>query len=259
MEMTLAFGDKEMKTAVYIKMDATDQLLLSKGVCRQLSIIHYHPDAEIWRDGQHKKRLKPIQKEPKIPRVSCSVRLLKTVRLPPLHSSIAAVQTEESDACLLLEPLPSSPTSPFKIPALVETDPGGVAHVLISNPEKFPRKCLQGDELATATAAVVVKPTVHPSLHTTTTAVSPRSSVHGISTADRVNKLFTLLPKKEVSLSTSECEQLHQCLRDHHIVSLLWKTMKGEKRISYRWRFRLMMPLLRNSIYAVFHLEFETR
>ena len=162
--MTFAFGGKEMSTAVYIKMDATDQLLLSEGVCRQLSIIHYHPYAEIWRGSRCKKRLKLIQKESKIPWVSCLVWLLKTVRLPPHHSSIAAVQTEENDACLLLEPLPSSPTSPFKIPDLVETNPGGIAHVLISNPEKFPRKYMQGDELATVTAAIVVKPTLHPSL-----------------------------------------------------------------------------------------------
>ena len=33
-----------MKTKLYIKMDAYDQWLLSKGVCRQLAIIDYHPD-----------------------------------------------------------------------------------------------------------------------------------------------------------------------------------------------------------------------
>ena len=32
-----------MKTMVYIKMDASDQLLLSEGVCRQLGIVMYHP------------------------------------------------------------------------------------------------------------------------------------------------------------------------------------------------------------------------
>ena len=32
-----------MKTTVYIKMDAPDQLLLSEGVCRQLGIVTCHP------------------------------------------------------------------------------------------------------------------------------------------------------------------------------------------------------------------------
>ena len=31
-----------MKTPVYVKMDAKEQLLLSEGVCRQLGIVTYH-------------------------------------------------------------------------------------------------------------------------------------------------------------------------------------------------------------------------
>ena len=31
-----------MKTPVYIKMDAKEQLLLSEGVCRQLGVVTYH-------------------------------------------------------------------------------------------------------------------------------------------------------------------------------------------------------------------------
>ena len=33
MDLDITFGDKTMKTAVYIKMDAVDQLLLLEGVC----------------------------------------------------------------------------------------------------------------------------------------------------------------------------------------------------------------------------------
>ena len=46
MDLDVSFGDKTMKTAIYIKMDAHDQLLLSEGVCRQLGIISYHPDVQ---------------------------------------------------------------------------------------------------------------------------------------------------------------------------------------------------------------------
>lgn len=35
--------------AVYIKMDAPDQLLLSEIVCRQLEIVTYHDSVEEWR------------------------------------------------------------------------------------------------------------------------------------------------------------------------------------------------------------------
>ena len=44
MELHVSFGERTMKTSVYIKMDAYDQLLLSEGVCRQLGIISYHSD-----------------------------------------------------------------------------------------------------------------------------------------------------------------------------------------------------------------------
>ena len=44
MELHVSFGERTMKTSVYIKMDAYDQLLLSEGVCRQLGIISYRSD-----------------------------------------------------------------------------------------------------------------------------------------------------------------------------------------------------------------------
>ena len=37
MELEVKFGDKTIKTVVYIKMDAQEQLLLPEGVCRQLA------------------------------------------------------------------------------------------------------------------------------------------------------------------------------------------------------------------------------
>ena len=46
MDLDISFDGKTMRTPVYIKMDATDQLLLSEGVCRQLGVITYHPNVE---------------------------------------------------------------------------------------------------------------------------------------------------------------------------------------------------------------------
>jgi len=48
MELTITFGDKEMSTQVYIKLDAADQSLLSEGVCWLLDIVTYHPAVEKW-------------------------------------------------------------------------------------------------------------------------------------------------------------------------------------------------------------------
>ena len=35
-----------MKTAVYVKMDPPEDLLLSEGICRQLGILIYHPEVQ---------------------------------------------------------------------------------------------------------------------------------------------------------------------------------------------------------------------
>ena len=43
-EVDIEFQGKTMKTRVYVKMDAPEELLLSEGVCRQLSIVSYHPE-----------------------------------------------------------------------------------------------------------------------------------------------------------------------------------------------------------------------
>ena len=41
MNLDITFDGKIMRTAVYIKMDSHDSLLLSEGVCHQLGIISY--------------------------------------------------------------------------------------------------------------------------------------------------------------------------------------------------------------------------
>jgi len=54
MQMEISCGERKMKTSMYIKTDAYDQLL-SKGVCRQLGIIVYHPDVHPFKQKQEEK------------------------------------------------------------------------------------------------------------------------------------------------------------------------------------------------------------
>ena len=46
MDLDIAFQDRTMKTPVYVKMNASEPLLLSEGMCHQLGIISYHPDVK---------------------------------------------------------------------------------------------------------------------------------------------------------------------------------------------------------------------
>ena len=45
-KVDIEFQGKTMNTCVYVKMDAPEELLLSEGVCQQLSIISYHPEVQ---------------------------------------------------------------------------------------------------------------------------------------------------------------------------------------------------------------------
>ena len=63
MDLDISFSDQVIHTPIYIKMDAHDQLLLSRGVCRQLSIISYHKDVEKWRGGKKQATSADIQSQ----------------------------------------------------------------------------------------------------------------------------------------------------------------------------------------------------
>ena len=58
--MEIKFKDKAMKTPVYIKMGAHDQLLLSEGLCCQLGVVSYDLAVQVWRGG---KQAKPKQEK----------------------------------------------------------------------------------------------------------------------------------------------------------------------------------------------------
>ena len=77
-----------MRTPIYFKMDAPEQLLLSEGVCRQLGIITYHTEVQPVERGKADKPTK-ISKTAKdgncvVPTVR--VRLVKDVRILPNES-----------------------------------------------------------------------------------------------------------------------------------------------------------------------------
>ena len=46
MDLKISFGEKDMVSPIYVKMDTPDPLLLSEGVCRQLGIVQYHQSVQ---------------------------------------------------------------------------------------------------------------------------------------------------------------------------------------------------------------------
>ena len=76
---------------MYVKMEASEQLLLSEGACHQLDIVTYHPEVQQWRKWQTRRH--QHQEEAQVPPVR--VKLVKSIWLPPSHSAVV-------DAKLLL-------------------------------------------------------------------------------------------------------------------------------------------------------------
>ena len=95
--LELSVGDRSMKTPVYVRMNARNQLLLSEGVCRQLQIAKYHPDAISVSPG------KPPPKNV-TPPCHVDVELVKSVKVPPRSSIIAPIHVNGIDGDVLLEP-----------------------------------------------------------------------------------------------------------------------------------------------------------
>lgn len=90
MDLDITFGDVTMRTPVYIKTDAPDQLLLSEGVCHQLGIISYHKDIQEWR-GRDKDTSRG-EAGATVPAVRVS--FVSSVQIPPRQSTIVEVAVD---------------------------------------------------------------------------------------------------------------------------------------------------------------------
>ena len=111
-DLDVSFADKKMRTPIYVKMDAHDQLLLSEGICRQLGIITYHTSVERWRGGKGGKTPqtapKPQEKAPTTANVpTVRVSLVQSEYFLPHQSRMVEVKTDSArihdGGCVLFE------------------------------------------------------------------------------------------------------------------------------------------------------------
>ena len=143
MDMDLSFADKTMRTTVYIKMDAHDQLLLSEGVCRQLGIVSYHPSV-----CTGKATKKTTARVPTI-----RVNLIQSLQLPPNQGATISVKLEGDTDCVKHSLLVQNRESIEKDTGLTVEDvvipppKSGVSQIVIHNRSGFTvcsRGCMSG-------------------------------------------------------------------------------------------------------------------
>ena len=221
MDLTIEFDDKVLTIPVYVKMDAFDQLLLS-GVCRQLGMVTYHPQVEIWRD---RKKMNPPEDEKTIvPMVR--VRLVESLHLPSYHGLVVPVDLVSKDFdptqlyCLEAGTIGSSLSVED---TLVCPDPNGRAFIAVTNSTGYSEAMENGTEIGVATPIHVVEPD-----HT----LDPAS----------VNTVYTVEQSVECKAQLAECidiespevtgsegrQELLDVITDFHEAFSLSSTDRGE-------------------------------
>ena len=216
MDLDISFLDRTMKTTIYVKMDAGDQLLLSEGVCRQLGILSYHPQIS------SKKASKKGDIVAIVPMVRVS--LVQSLRLPSEQSSLVHVKLEgaqDSEEPLIVEQ--GEELAGLQVEsAVVSCSLDGYAHVLVTNQSDATLKVSKGTLVARAEA---VDEIVSPESFTDEEYVNVRR-VTSTSEELRKQKVREMVDLTEVPLN--EKSMLHDFLADHHRAFSLEEGERGQ-------------------------------
>ena len=163
MNLDISFDGRTMNTAVYVKMDAHDQLLLSEGVCRQLGIITYHRAVQPLRGGLRRDGHSGEADEThaKVPTVRVS--LVQSLSLLPHQSSTVQVRVDPYKSLrkpLLVEhDIRMEESTGFQMDdALIEPTEEGLAQLVISNPSGCSRTLSSGTLLGEAVEVTLMAP-----------------------------------------------------------------------------------------------------
>ena len=234
MDLDITFDDKTIRTSVYIKMNAHDQLLLSEGECRQLGIVHYHPDIQKWNGGRRKRAEHQKVKTATVPTVR--VRLVQTLRLLPQQSTVIKVQIQEGHQ--MTKPLMLEPDSSLEesaglqvVDGLLEPGEDGEAHILVANTTGFTQNIEQGLELGSvieATPISVPDQITQDDTRLSHAHLDVKTIISQESSEARKKKLFELLPQEKSHISPNEQQKLYTLLAEQNEAFSLMEDERGE-------------------------------
>ena len=127
MDLHIKFGEKCICETVYVKLDASDALLLSEHVCCELNIVSYHPDVHPVPELDRKKSKGKKGKKVKI-------KLIQTVRLPAVSSAVVQVKVKELTGTHLMLELDKSWHDILRVSdCLLKSNDGDTAPIIVSN------------------------------------------------------------------------------------------------------------------------------
>ena len=158
----MSFADKKMRTPIYVKMDAHNQLQ-----SRQLGIITYHTSVERWRGGKGGGKTpqtapKPQEKAPTTANgPTVSVSLVQSEHFLPHQSRMVEVKTDSArihDGGYVLFESTSEDGVAVMEPALIPTTAGTPVRVMASNPTGSSFRLEEGCEIGELSGADVIEP-----------------------------------------------------------------------------------------------------
>ena len=260
MDLDITFNGKTMRTPVYIKTNAHEQLLLSEGVCRQLDILRYHPDVEPWRGGKKRDQTQtrtvgpahqegssqdpveqtttgevvegPVMEIAEVPTVR--VMLVQSLRLLPHQGASVTVQLDsdsglQNTESMLLEP--SCHQSPVEVhDSLLKFNRDGHGQVAVYNPTGCSCFLEAGAELGEASVVTIVQPNLAEAAgdHNSQDSSPPfLKHITGSCAVQRKQEIKELVGEPAL-LTPEQTAKLHQFLGEHHKAFCLEANERGE-------------------------------
>ena len=206
-------------------MDATDQLLLSEGVCRQLGIVQYHEAVSTCQTERCEKNKEDIR----IPLMR--VRLTGSVCLPPQHSAVVPVKLESPQKMG-----PMMVESSVQVPGLEVSDTLIMCkedRQVVTNTTGFTHQLEAETEIGRASEAMIIdSENWEQLLHEEEDLLSECCTVHQVSTTEMLEGSVASWMEKLSELLLGDCVEspvkLRKMLLESHQVFCLDPSERGE-------------------------------
>ena len=234
LDLEVEFGGKSMNTPVYVRREAKDQLLLSEGVCRQLSIVTYHPDVGLLKDlvkDPHGSGVSgsEAQETARVPMVR--VYLNKTINVLPHQSIGVSVRVDGHHSRgvtpLLVEPLVGLEHAQGVTveEALISNSDDGLASLVVSNPSGVSCQVEEGTCLGDVCEVTLIESRKHE--ESVPMVASEPLDLVSDACMYRGQKLLEVL-KESPLLSEEQRSAFHSFLAGFHDVFSLGDGERGE-------------------------------
>ena len=249
-EVDVEFQDKTMTTPIYVKMDAPEELLLSEGVCRQLSIISYHPEVQTSATAKPTTSSKGEQNEGQCTVPTVRICLIQDVRLKP--DECVPIQAQmDGDTRTNMQPLLAESDRVLveerglqMVEAILPPNKDGLVQVCLVNRLGITQRLEKGLEVGKAQPVEVISEVnmevndcsdiLNTSKGNTASVVNAIDSTAKLPTvrdvSQRKAKLVDYLSEGGVNsnLTTKEQQQMLSFLKDYHDVFSLDDGDRGE-------------------------------